>query len=155
SVTRPPLPSAGSSRDEFPGFHGTRKGSDSYHPVSPDSCARPAIPPLRRTSLPRGPTRPRRPAVFGFGNPSSRSQGRGRAAGLSGCWGTLVDVRRVLGPRQDPEARRVAAPGHGPSARSDGGLTATSLISGLDSTAFALAVYASSEGSPHPTQDSL
>jgi hypothetical protein len=33
-----------------------------------------------------------------------RQSGRGRA-GLSGCWGTLVDVRRVLGPRQDPKAR--------------------------------------------------
>ena len=43
----------------------------------------------------------------------------------------------------------------GPSARSDGGLAARSLISGLDSTAFALAVHASSEGSPPPTQDSL
>ena len=47
-VTRPPLPSAGSSRDEFPDLHGTMKGSDSCCPVSPDSCARPAIPALRR-----------------------------------------------------------------------------------------------------------
>src|SRR5262249_58163431 len=30
---------------------------------------------------------------------------RGRAAGLSGCWGTLVCVRPVLGPRQDRHAR--------------------------------------------------
>src|SRR5262249_30091620 len=64
-------------------------------------------------------------------------------------------VRRVLGPRQDPDAKPIAASRRGPSARSDGGLTARSLISGLDSTAFALAVSASSEGSPPPTQDSL
>jgi hypothetical protein len=87
--------------------------------------------------------------------PPGPTEGRGRAAGLSGCWGTLVDVRRVLGPRQDPEARLVTASGRGPSARSHGGLTARSLISGLDSTAFALAVYASSSGLPRPTQDSL
>src|SRR5262249_25597526 len=48
SVTRPPLPSAGSSRDEFPDFRGTMKGSDPCRPVSPCSCARPAIPSLRR-----------------------------------------------------------------------------------------------------------
>src|SRR5262249_497895 len=35
-----------------------------------------------------------------------------------------------------------------PSARSDGGLAARSLIAGLDSRAFALAVYASSGGRP-------
>jgi hypothetical protein len=46
-------------------------------------------------------------------------------------------------------------PQRGPSARSDGGLTARSLISGLNSTAFTLAVYASSSGSLRPTQDSL
>jgi hypothetical protein len=131
------------------------EGSDPCHPVSPDSCARPAIPPLRHASLHHGPTRPRRPGVFGFGNSFSRSQGRGRAAGLSGCWGTLLSVRHVLGPRQDPKARLVAASGHGPSGRSPGGLPARSLISGLDSTAFALAVYASSAGSPQPTPDSL
>src|SRR5262249_31991312 len=45
--------------------------------------------------------------------------------------------------------------GHGPSARSHGGRAARSLISGLDSTAFALAVYASPCQSPGPTQDSL
>jgi hypothetical protein len=43
----------------------------------------------------------------------------------------------------------------GPSARSDGGLTARSLLSGLDSTAFALAVYASPSRSPGPTRDAL
>lgn len=48
SVTRPSLPSAGSSRDEFPDFHGTMEDSDSCCPVSPDSCARLVIPSLRR-----------------------------------------------------------------------------------------------------------
>src|SRR5262245_8439240 len=43
----------------------------------------------------------------------------------------------------------------GPSARSDGGRAARSLISGLESTAFALTVYASSSRSPGPTQDAL
>src|SRR5262249_43723227 len=96
-------------------------------------------------------------AAWGFRvrQPLSRWKGRGRAAGLSGCWGTLVDVRRVLGPRRAPSARPVTAPGHGPSARSDGGRATRSLLSGLDSTAFALAVYASPCQSPGPTQDSL
>jgi hypothetical protein len=131
------------------------KDSDPCCPVSPDSCARPAIPSLRRTSLRYGPTRPWRPGVFGFGNPSRRLKRRGRAAGLSGCWGTLVGVRRVLGPRQAPDARPATAFGHGPSARSDGGRAARSLISGLDSTAFTRAVYASPRQLPAPTQDSL
>src|SRR5262249_20234546 len=48
SVTRSPLPSARPSRYEFPGVAGTMRDSDSCHPVSPDSCARPAIPPLHR-----------------------------------------------------------------------------------------------------------
>jgi hypothetical protein len=127
SVTRPSLPSAGRPQGEFPDFHGTIKGSDSYRPVPPDSGVRPAIPPLRRTLRSAGARRtPRQPGVFRFGNPVSRSDGRGRAAGLSGCWGTLVDVRRVLGPRQAPGARPVAASGHGPSARSDGGRAARS-----------------------------
>ena len=87
--------------------------------------------------------------------PPQPMRGRGRVAGLSGCWGTLVGVRRVLGPRRAPGARPVTAPGHGPSARSHGGRATRSLIAGLDSTAFALAVYASSSRSPGPTQDAL
>src|SRR5207248_2679491 len=55
---------------------------------------------------------------------------------------------------------RIGVPGHyghrrGPSARSHGGLTARSLISGLDRTAFALTVYAPPSRSPGPTQDSF
>lgn len=114
-VARPSLPSAGSSRDEFPDFTGTMEGSDSCCPVSPDSCARPAIPPrawLFAPALPR--RRPSGPGGFGFGTSEGRSKGRGRAAGLSGCWGTLVGVRRVLGPRQAPGARPVQHPGTAP-----------------------------------------
>src|SRR5207248_2429668 len=74
--------------------------------------------------------------------PPEPIEGRGRVAGLSGCWGTLVSVRRVLGPRRAPGARPLAAPGHGPAARSGGGRATRSLISGLDSTAFARAVSA-------------
>ena len=54
-----------------------------------------------------------------------------------------------------PGCQAVTASGHGPSARSDGGRATRSLISGLNSTAFAPAVYASPDGSPRPTQDSL
>src|SRR5262249_148008 len=36
-----------------------------------------------------------------FGYSLGADVGRGRAAGLSGCWGTLRCVRPVLGPRQD------------------------------------------------------
>src|SRR5262249_51914175 len=129
SVTRPSLPSPGSSPAEFPDFYGTTKGSSSGHPVSPDSCARPAIPSLHWQTRETG-----RSLRF-LGNPDGRSPCSGTPAG--------------------PRCQAVAASGRRPSARSDGGLTARSLISGLDGTAFALAVYASSGASPPSTQDSL
>lgn len=86
---------------------------------------------------------------------SDRPSERGRAAGLSGSWGTLVCVRPVLGPRQDRYTRPSTVYRRGPSARSDGGLAARGLISGLDRTAFTRVVYASPAKSPGPTQDSL
>src|SRR5262249_6068260 len=67
----------------------------------------------------------------------------------------LVCVRPVLGPRQDRHTRPTTVCQRGPSARSHGGLTARSLISGLHSTAFTLAVYASPTKSPGPAQDAL
>jgi hypothetical protein len=155
SVPRPPLPSAGSSRVEFPGFHGTTKGSDPCRPVSPDSWARPAIPSVRRdVRSPQAPTRPGRPGVFGFGNSASRKETREGSRSL-----------RFLGnPGVCPPCSRTpAGPAHqartacrrGPSARSDGGLAARNLISGLQSTASTLTVYASPARSPGPTQDSF
>jgi hypothetical protein len=107
-------------------------------------------------SLPPGPDAgPAGRESLGFGHSHKADLRRGRAAGLSGSWGTLVCVRPVLGPRQDRYARPTTAYRHGPSARSDGGLAARRLISGLDGTAFTLVVYASSVKSPRPTQDSL
>src|SRR5262249_42788093 len=78
SVTRPPLPSTGSPRYGSPGFLGTRGDSNPCRPVPPGSCARPALPPLRRgLRSSRAPTRPGRPGVFGFGNPSRRQGDEG------------------------------------------------------------------------------
>jgi hypothetical protein len=131
------------------------RDSDSCRPVSPDSCARPAIPPCAWAFAP-GPPRRRRagPGGFGFGTPESRRRDEGgrQVSPVTGePWWTFAVF---LDPGRPPMPG-VAALGHGPSARSDGGRAARSLISGLDSTAFALAVYASSSGSPRPTQDAL
>ena len=75
-VTRPPFPP--------PGPRGTR---------SPTSSV------LRRAPTPAAPSH----RTLGLARQYPRCvAGRGRTTGLSGSWGTLVDVRRVLGPRQDP-----------------------------------------------------
>src|SRR5262249_31573814 len=58
-------------------------------------------------------------------------------------------------PPAGPIPQAITVDQHGPSARSDGRLAARSLISGLDSTAFTLVVYASSLRSPGSMQDSL
>jgi len=155
SVTRPSLPSAGSSPGEVPDFRGTMEDSDSCRPVSPDSgaarryprCAwgfAPALP-RRRQSGPGGcgSAPPRANTWTGESGRSLRLLGN--PAGRSPCSWTPAG----------PGCQAIAAPGHGPSARSGGGHAARSLISGLDSTAFALAVYASSARSPGPTQDAL
>src|SRR5262249_29638367 len=97
-VTRPPLPSAGSSRDEFPDFTGTMRDSDSCRPVSPDSCARPTIPPLR---LPFAPAPPRRrwrgPGGFGSAPPQpTKDGGEQQASPVAGePWWTFA---LFLGP---------------------------------------------------------
>jgi hypothetical protein len=154
-VTRPPLPSAGSPRHEFPDFHGTTKGSDPCRPVSPGSCARPAIPPLRRV-LRSPPTRRCRGGQGVWGSAPPQPTGRTREGDRS--------LRFLGSPGAcSPGSWTPAGPAHqavavyrrGPSVRSDGGLAARSLISGLDSRAFTLTVYASSSGSPRPTQDSF
>jgi hypothetical protein len=111
SVTRPPLPSAGSSRGECPDLTGTMEGSDSCHPVSPDSCAARQYPLASGSSLPPRPDADAAGQEFRVRHSSSRRNERGRMAGLSGCWGTPVDVRHVLGPRQDPDARQLRHPG--------------------------------------------
>jgi hypothetical protein len=118
------------------------------------------VPPGDTPAAP-GPSLPPHPGAEAAGRevsgsaPPQPTTGRGRVAGLSGYWGTLVSVRRVLGPRRAPGARPITAPRHGPSVRSDGGRATRSLLSGLASTAFALAVYASPTRSPGPTQDAL
>src|SRR5262249_42217134 len=81
-----------------------------------------------------GPSLPPGPGVDPTGRevsgsaPPQPTEGRRRVTGLSGCWGALVGVRRVLGPRRAPGARPITAPGHGPSGRSPGGRAARSLL---------------------------
>src|SRR5262249_8042067 len=87
SVTRPSLPSAGSARSEFPDFHGTMEDSDPCHPVSTDSCARPAIPPRVWPFAPAAPRRRGgRPGVSGSvpRRPTERTREDGRSLRLLG-----------------------------------------------------------------------
>src|SRR5262249_9305087 len=89
-------------------------------------------------SAPLGPTEPTREggrSLRLLGDPGERAPGSGTPAG--------------------PGCQAVAASGHGPSARSDGGRAARSLLAGLDRTACAPAVDASAAGSPPPTPDAL
>src|ERR1700737_1040882 len=88
-VARRPLPSTGSRRLRFPGFHGTMRRSDSLRTFTTGFLVvRPSLPLV-------GPT------VESQGVPSS--------------WGTLLCLCRVLGPRRDQshqaEGWADAAPG--------------------------------------------
>jgi hypothetical protein len=129
--------------------------SDSCCSVSPDSCARPTIPSLRRRL--RSPQ-----ARRGLGGqevwvrhlrePTWCTKESGRSLRFLGNPDVCSPCSRTpagSAPQASSGCRR------GPSARSDGGLAARSLISGLHSRAFTLVVYASPSGSLPRTQDSL
>ena len=133
SVVRRPLPSTGSRRLRFPGFHGTMERCDSLrtvrtgflvvHPPLPLGCVclRPSLPARRR---PEG----------------QGCCGRPHAAipvesqGVSSSWGTLMRLCRVLRPRRDRAARLCGDPTRPPEWRNRR-LPAGEAISGLHSTA--------------------
>ena len=79
---------------------------------------------------------------------------RWKRQGVPSSWGTLFCLRPVLGPRRDQPVRPLRQLGTAPRIGNDEG-SPRRVISGLDHTASALAVYASTAGSPHRLQDSL
>ena len=94
----------------------------------------------------------RRPGAGGFGSGTSPRRQyikRWRRQGVPSSWGTLLCLRPALGPRRGP-----TLPGHygsvgtAPRAFNYEG-SPREVISGLNHTASALAVYASPGGSPH------
>jgi hypothetical protein len=88
----------------------------------------------------------RGPGAFGSGS-SAPAFSDGRPQGLSGSWGTPMCLCPVLGPRRDCSVRPYDVCSMAPV---NGKTKAPTIrpISGLDSRAWARAVYASSLGSP-------
>ena len=96
---------------------------------------------------PSGPAPDRGPGVCGRAVPRPDLIAW-RRSGLPGSWGTLVCLRPVLRPRQDRRTRPLRCVGTAPAQCHDEG-SHESVISGLNHTASALAVYASQGGLPH------
>ena len=83
------------------------------------------------------------------------AEGRRRSGGVPSSWGTLLCLRPVLRPRRDRRCAGLSGRRHGPTRIGNDEGSPREVISGLNHTASALAVYASPGGSPHRTQDSL
>ena len=100
--------------------------------------------PVRLCSLPR--TR-RRPGAwsFGSGSPTPETAERQRRD-LSGSWGILLCLCHVLRPRQDRLRQDLKQSRHGPHVDNHEGSRKLTLLSRLNRTACALAVYASPWG---------
>jgi len=147
-ATRRPLPSTGSPRHGFPGFTGTMERSDS-RPSFPShfvSFARRLLPRAPVFVTPTKPDAGLGPGVFGSGHPSAACGyrgGDGRASQVPGepsCAYALFSDPGRSG-RGRSLHRAAVAP-----ARSTTKATHESVISGLNRTALALAVYASPAG---------
>src|SRR5262249_22436397 len=93
-----------------------------------------------------GPTPAGRPELCGVATPR-HLVADGRRLDLSSSWGTLMCLRPALRPRRDRRIRPYDAPTR-PPLLGRRRLPATAIISGLNHTASALAVYASSPRSP-------
>ena len=143
SRTRRPLPSAGFGRSPFPRFAGTMRRSDALPPVAlrflvslgattPCACVRDSLPARRR------------PAAWGFrvGQPHARCWrgGNGRASQVPGgpscVYALFLDPGRTERTRPLRCAGTAPAPSYGEGSRA-------SVISGLNGTAWTLAVFAS------------
>ena len=145
SATRRPLPSAGSPRVGFPDLFGTIERSDSLWTLSPRFvCASLGdTTPCRLSSLCSGPTH----SAWGLG-PSGLDVPECQffevgPQGVPSSRGTWWCLCRVLRPRRDRTHQALAVCRHGPRADKTEG-SPRGGISGLNSTAWALAVYASS-----------
>ena len=145
STTRHALPSAGSRRLGSPRFTSTMACSDSPPPVSSHFvsfawryhrcvlCSSPTAPDV-------GPR-----IILELVSRDSGRHVRWRRRGLPSSRGTLVIIRPVLRPRRDrtgPLGPRVDLPDMAPASDNNEG-SPRELISGLNRTAFDLAVYAS------------
>ena len=145
SATRRPLHSAGSPTHRFPyplRYYGAlRFPADHfaalrwyfawrYHPAPP------VFAPLRPVGGGLG------PGTFGFGCPSAPYNVGVEPQGVPSSWGTLMCLCRVLRPRRDRFRQAIAAGRRGPRDCGSRGLSRV-LLSRLNSTALALAVYAS------------
>jgi hypothetical protein len=89
------------------------------------------------------------PGTVRIGRPAKAEvRTRRRRTGLPGSWGTPAHLCRVLRPRRDPTPLALAVCRAWPPLWQRRRLSAGKALSGLDSTASALAVYASPPGSP-------
>jgi hypothetical protein len=155
SMTRRPLPSAGFRQKQFPSFQGTMRRSDFSTPVSPHFVfLRLAIPSRHSTfALHATECNSMKPGVDDPVAPSG-TLSRKRRGDLPSSQETLMCLRPALGPRRDQPPRSLREVGAAPRPFNSGD-SPREVISGLDPTASALAVYASQCGSLRPTQDSL
>ncbi len=92
--------------------------------------------------------------VWGLARSQSQMLKRWKRQGVPSSWGILMYLRPVLRPRRDRHGQAIRQVGTAPRA-SYGESSPREVISGLNHTASALAVYASQCGSHRPTQDSL
>ena len=137
------LPSTGSPRSRFSCFIGTMKMCDVLHPSRRASF--PSLGDTMRCGLrfaPCGSGRPTAGQGFVIRSPLPDRSTHGGVQDLPGSWGTLVFLCRVLRPRQDRRIRRLDVVGVAPAMSTTKAPTIT-VISGLNSTALELAVYAS------------
>ena len=140
----------------FPCFDGTMKCSDSLPPFPPHfvSFAWRYHPLRLSSSLLPSPTPTWGRGVLGLATPTRPVHKEMETTGPPKFLGNpLVPTPCSWTPAR-PTYQAITVVRHGPRAYNDEG-SPREVISGLDRTASALAVYASPRGSPHRTQDSL
>ena len=155
SVTWRPLPSTGSSQGKFPGFAGTMGRSDSLRTLpprfvgtsrdrtTPCACVRLSVQARRRPGA----------RSFAVWQPP-RQCFRDGAAGRPKFLGNLRVPLPCSSTPAGPAHQAIAVCRHGPRAVKDEGSPRV-VLSGLNSMAWALAVYASPRSSPDTAQDAL
>ena len=155
-MTRHPLPSTGSAWQAFSRFAGTMECSDSLPPVPSRfvSFAR-RLPPLASVFVsPAKSDADLGPGVFGAGNSSKPVGKEMETSGRPKFLGNPIVPAPCSWTPARPACQAIRQVGAAPRAFNYGG-SPRAVISGLDHTASALAVYASQCGSRRPTQDSL
>jgi hypothetical protein len=141
-MTNISLPSPGSPRSRFPCFSGTMKMCDSLRPSCRASlCFAWQYQVLRLSFAPCGPERTTAGLGFVIRSPCRRIA-PGDVQGLPSSWGALVCLCPVLRPRRDRTHQALMVCRRGPRAVHAEGSPRV-VLSRLNSTALALAVYAS------------